>query len=77
MIGLCLERLREVDAFEATFNDETEVLTLTADPLLKGTLMMLTLLIGALAEAHNADRAAVLNTVRERLLEMLPASDQG
>jgi hypothetical protein len=72
IIKLALARLQESGAFEATFDDETDVLTLSADPLLTGTLVMLTLLIGDLANVRQVDRSVLISTLREQLLEMYP-----
>lgn len=63
--------LNEVGAISATFNDETDVVTLEVTPLLTAIGVTVDSLIRQLATVRGQDRLAILNVLREHLDEVL------
>ena len=63
-VALALNRLVEIDAITATYDDETQDVTVNANDVLGASLSLITLLVRTLAENHHADPDATLNTIR-------------
>lgn len=71
-IKLALRRLEDVGAITATYDDEEDVLTLDADPLLMGTLSLLVTLTELIAQDRSMDRRVLIHTLRDQLQTTLP-----
>ncbi|MDP3949621.1 hypothetical protein [Microbacterium sp.] len=72
-IQAAFANLNEVGAINASFDDETDTLTLEATPLLTAIGVMVDTLIRQLAIERGHDRLAVLNVLREHLDGLLEA----
>lgn len=66
-VDLALERLNEVGAVSATFDDETDEVTLNATDLIGGTVTTLMYLIGQLSLSSGEKEHDVIAKTREFL----------
>lgn len=66
-VQTAFNNLNEIEAVSATFDDETDVLTLNVTPLLTAVGVTVDTLIRQIANERGHDRLTILNVVREHL----------
>lgn len=66
-VQTAFNNLNDVEALTATFDDETDVLTLEATPLLTAIAVTVDTLVRQVALQFNQDRETILAVLREHL----------